>query len=175
MEKIVYCPYCGKPTSITGETGETKNITCTSCGKQEEIIFDDATGQASVTISNLSKKYKDILAVNNASFQINKGEIFGYIGPNGAGKTTTIKIMVGLLNKTSGQLFINGYQMPEQKEEAHKFIGYMPQVVAFQKWRTVNHALSTFGKLSGMNKNIINSRIDEILDLLNLSQVKHKK
>jgi ABC-type multidrug transport system ATPase subunit len=176
MQKTIHCPYCGKTTTITSEPGETKNFTCPSCGKQEKISFENiTTGQKLVTISNVSKKYKDILALNNASFQINKGEIFGYIGPNGAGKTTTIKIMVGLLNKTSGQLFINEYQMPEQKEEAHRFIGYMPQEVAFQKWRTVNHALTTFGKLSGMNKNIIDSRIDEILTLLNLSQVKNKK
>jgi ABC-2 type transport system ATP-binding protein len=128
-----------------------------------------------VQINNISKKYKDILAVDNVSFDIKKGEIFGYIGPNGAGKTTTIKILVGLLKKTSGRVFINGYEMPEQKEQAHKFIGYLPQQVAFQQWRTLNHALTTFAKLSGMQKNRIQPRIDELLEIMKIITLKNKK
>lgn len=133
------------------------------------------SGETIVQIKNLSKKYKDIIAVNNVSFEIKKGEIFGYIGPNGAGKTTTIKIIVGLLNKTNGQVVINNYEMPEQKTQAHKFIGYLPQQVAFQQWRTLNHALTTFAKLSGMQKTTIQPRIDELLTLMGLTQFKNKK
>ena len=179
MEKTIRCPNCSKTTTCTGRPGETKKLTCPSCGAIGKVTFEDIKDSTSepalVSLRNISKRYKDVLAVDNVSFDIKQGEVFGYIGPNGAGKTTTIKIMVGLLNKTSGNLSINGYQMPEQKEHAHRFIGYTPQEVGFQKWRTTNHALTTFGKLSGMNNTSIQQRIDENLKLLNLTEYKHKK
>jgi len=179
MEKTIRCPNCKKITTVFGNPGETKKVTCLDCGNSGKIIFEDSHGSISkdtlISVKNISKKYKDILAVNNVSFNIKKGEIFGYIGPNGAGKTTTIKIMVGLLKQTSGELSINGYQMPEEKEMAHRFIGYMPQQIGFQQWRTANHALTTFGKLSGVKSNNLKGRIDEILNLLNLIQYKNKK
>ncbi len=179
MEKRIKCTKCGEITTISGKPGETINVTCPSCQTIEKITFEKTESHtlkgSIVQIQNISKKYKDILALNNVSFNIKKGEIFGYIGPNGAGKTTTIKILVGLLNKTNGQVFINGYEMPEQKEQAHKFIGYLPQQVAFQQWRTLNHTLTTFAKLSGMQKNSIQPRIDELLEIMNISKLKNKK
>ena len=178
MEKTMRCPKCQKVSKFVGNPGETQKITCPFCGIQGKISFEKVepvSTKTLVSIEDISKKYKDLKALNNISFKINKGEVFGYIGPNGAGKTTTIKIMVGLLRPTSGRLFINSYSMPEQKEKAHRFIGYMPQNVAFQQWRTVNHALSTFGKLSGVDGSILQNRIDGLLNLLNISQYKNKK
>jgi len=179
MEKTVRCPKCHEIITCSGETGEIIKITCPSCGNVGKVSFEDikttSSKQTLISVENISKKYKDVLALNNISFKINKGEIFGYIGPNGAGKTTTIKIMVGLLNQTSGEISINGYQMPKEKEKAHKFIGYTPQQAGFQQWRTANHALTTFGKLSGMESSNLQGRIDEILNLLGLIQYKNKK
>ena len=179
MEKKIKCKKCGEITTVSGKTGETINVACQSCYNIEKVTFENIESSPSnksiVQIKNLSKKYKDILALNNVSFDIKKGEIFGYIGPNAAGKTTTIKILVGLLNKTSGQVFINGYEMPDRKEQAHKFIGYLPQQVAFQQWRTLNHTLITFAKLSGMQKNRIQPRIDELLEIMKIIKLKNKK
>ena len=179
MEKKIKCIKCGQIITISGSPGETITVTCPSCHTIGKFIFEKTKSSTLeeniVKINNLSKKYKDILALNNVSFNIKKGEIFGYIGPNGAGKTTTIKILVGLLNKTSGHVFINTYEMPEQKSQAHKFIGYLPQKVAFQQWRTLNHALTTFGKLSGMEKNTIQPRINELLEIMDLTKFKNKK
>jgi ABC-2 type transport system ATP-binding protein len=128
-----------------------------------------------VSIRNLTKKYNGFTALNGISFNIKEGEIFGYIGPNGAGKTTTMKILVGLITQFQGEAQIGGYQVPKQKEEIHKLLGYLPQSVAFQDWRTVNHALTTFGKLSGLSEDKINQRIPEILDLLSLGDARRKK
>ena len=128
-----------------------------------------------VKFQNISKRYGQLLALNNVSFSIKKGEIFGYVGPNGAGKTTTIKIMVGLLRGSGGSLFINGYKMPEQKEHAHRFIGYTPQQIGFHKWKNIKQMLTTFGILSGFNKNLIDSRIDELLTIFNLIKFKNMK
>jgi len=179
MEKKIKCKKCGEITTITSKPGETINVSCPSCSAIEKVTFENnnisTSNKSIVQINNLSKKYKDFIALNNVSFNIKKGEIFGYIGPNGAGKTTTIKILVGLLNKTSGKVFINGYEMPEQKKQAHKFIGYLPQQVAFQQWRTLNHALTTFAKLSGMQKNSIQPRIDELIELMKIGKLKNKK
>ena len=178
MEKKIRCPKCSKIFTCDGNPGEEIIIKCPNCGTEGKITFgkiETLPSENLVVIENISKKYKDVVAVNNISFNIKQGEVFGYIGPNGAGKTTTIKIMVGLLKQTNGNLFINGFRMPEQKEFAHKFIGYLPQDVAFQKWRTANHALTTFGKLSGLDGKALQQRIDEMLELFDLTSYKHKK
>lgn len=128
-----------------------------------------------VVLKNLTKNYGFFRALDNVSFDIKQGEIFGYIGPNGAGKTTTMKILVGLTTDFQGEVLIGGYKVPKQKDEIHKLLGYLPQNVAFQEWRTVNHALNTFGRLSGLNSVEIENRVPQILDLLALSDVRHKK
>lgn len=129
----------------------------------------------SVVLEGVSKKYDNFLALDDASFTVNSGEIFGYIGPNGAGKTTTIKIIVGLLSDFQGKLSIGGHRMPEERREVHKMLGYLPQNVAFQEWRTVDQTLKTFGKLSGLRENKIEQRIKEVLDLVDLSRDRHKR
>lgn len=126
-------------------------------------------------IHGLSKNYGSFRALDNVSFELNEGEIFGYIGPNGAGKTTTMKILVGLITASQGEVRIGGYKMPEHKRDVHKLLGYLPQNVAFQEWRTVNHALKTFGKLSGLEESQLERRIIEVLADLALSDVRHKK
>ena len=128
-----------------------------------------------VILRSVTKNYDSFRALNDVSFEINEGEVFGYIGPNGAGKTTTMKIVVGLISDFQGEVLIGGCQVPRQKNEAHKHLGYLPQSVAFQEWRTVNQALRTFGKLSGLEYPKLDKRIGEVLDLLALSDVQHKK
>jgi len=128
-----------------------------------------------VVLRNVTKSFGSFRALNGISFGIKEGEIFGYIGPNGAGKTTTMKILVGLISDFQGEVSIGGYQVPKRKDEIHKLLGYLPQTVAFQEWRTVNHALKTLGKLSGLSDAEVEGRIPEILDLLGLADVRHKK
>jgi ABC-2 type transport system ATP-binding protein len=128
-----------------------------------------------VSIHNLAKSFGSFHALNDVSFGIKEGEIFGYIGPNGAGKTTTMKILVGLITDFQGEVSIGGYQVPKRKDEIHKLLGYLPQNVAFQEWRTVSQALKTFGKLSGLSDSKAEERISEILGLLGLADARNKK
>jgi ABC-2 type transport system ATP-binding protein len=128
-----------------------------------------------VTIRNLTKTFGSFRALNNISFEIREGEIFGYIGPNGAGKTTTMKILVGLISDFQGDVTVGGYELSKSREEIHKLLGYLPQSVAFQEWRTVNHALKTFGKLSSLTDQQLEERIPNTLDLIGLRDVRHKK
>lgn len=123
----------------------------------------------------LSKHYRDIIALDNVSLELKRGEIFGYIGTNGAGKTTSIKVMVGLLRDFKGSYTFENMKMPDNIPNVHKKLGYLPQDVAFQDWRTVEQALTTFGLLSGMPKEIINKEINSTLDLLEIKDTKYRK
>lgn len=135
----------------------------------------DIPKDALIVLNSVSKNYDNFTALDSVSFEIDKGEVFGYIGPNGAGKTTTMKILVGLITNFKGDVQICGYQMPQHKHEIHKFLGYLPQDVAFQDWQTVDNALKTFGLLSGLEKNKVENRIDEVLDFLSLSDFRKTK
>lgn len=80
-----------------------------------------------IEVKNLTKKYGDNLAVDNLSFTVEKGRIYGFLGPNGAGKSTTMNIITGCLAATSGQVFIGGHDIFEESMEAKKLIGYLPE------------------------------------------------
>ena len=139
------------------------------------MTASDNPKDALIVLNSVTKNYGNFTALDSVSFEINKGEVYGYIGPNGAGKTTTIKILVGLITNFNGDVQICGYQMPQHKHEIHKFLGYLPQNVAFQDWQTVDNALKTFGLLSGLEKNKVEKRIDEVLDFLSLSYFRKTK
>ena len=128
-----------------------------------------------IEFSGVSKRYDRIQALDDVSFNINPGDIFGYIGPNGAGKTTTIKILVGLIRDFRGDIYINGNPISKNRNDIHKMLGYLPQESGFQEWRTVNHALQTFGRLSGLTSKHLETRIHDVLQLVNLSDELHTK
>lgn len=128
-----------------------------------------------IEFRNVSKSYKDLLALDNITFSIQKGDIFGYIGPNGAGKTTTIKILVGLIKNYNGDVYVYGKNVSTNKRALQNLIGYHPQEAGFQEWRTVDHAFKTFGRLSELSSERLENRIQEILELINLSDVRYKK
>jgi len=128
-----------------------------------------------ITFENICKRYKGFDALKDISFNIMEGEIFGYIGPNGAGKTTTIKIMVGLIQDFGGTYNFNNITMPKNITQVSQMLGYLPQGVTFQDWRTVNQALTTFGKLSGLNKDELKYQVKSLLKLFDLLDVRNKK
>ncbi|HXZ23245.1 MAG TPA: ABC transporter ATP-binding protein, partial [Methanomassiliicoccales archaeon] len=128
-----------------------------------------------VVLSNVSKSYRNVMALRGVSLELRRGETFGYIGPNGAGKTTTIRIMVGLLGKYSGDVTINGVPLLGNKEKVNRMLGYVPQKAAFQEWRTVDQALSTFGRLSGIPRSEIDAKIAATLERIGITEVRNRK
>lgn len=135
-----------------------------------------STGNDSVIkIEGISKSYRDFKALDGVQFDVRRGEIFGYIGPNGAGKTTTIKIIVGLMKDFGGDVVISGNSVRGDGAKISKLLGYLPQQAAFQEWRTVDHALQTFGRLSGLAGPDLESRIKEVLDMVGILEFRHKK
>ena len=111
----------------------------------------------------VTKRYGESRALDGLELDLRRGEIFGFIGPNGAGKTTTMKILVGLIPAFDGVVVVDGLVMPRERSALYARVGYMPQGVAFQDWRTVGHALRTFGRLSGLTNDVLSHRIPEVL------------
>ena len=94
-----------------------------------------------IEVKNLTKKYGDHLAVEDLSFRVERGQIYGFLGPNGAGKSTTMNIMTGYLAPTAGSVTINGFDVMKEPEEAKKCIGYLPEQPPLYMDMTVNEYL----------------------------------
>ena len=118
---------------------------------------------------NLVKKYGDKLAVNDVSFDVHRGEIFGFLGPNGAGKTTTIKVIVGLLQPTSGTVKVGGYDVQAQPLEAKAASGYVPDTPNLYAKLTGRELLRFVGDLYNLDRRQVARRVDELLRILDLT------
>ena len=123
-----------------------------------------------IEAKNLTKRFGKILAVNNLSFEIKKGEIFGLIGPNGGGKTTTIKMILGILKPTKGEVFVFGKKMPNLK--VLEKVGFMPQETALYEDLTLAENLSFFGKIYKIKN--LKEKIEKILDFVGLKAWKNE-
>ncbi|TMQ07256.1 MAG: ABC transporter ATP-binding protein [Deltaproteobacteria bacterium] len=128
-----------------------------------------------VEIRGLSKKYYGHPVLAGVSFDIAEGEVFGCIGPNGAGKTTTLKILAGLITEYQGQVQIAGADIARDRVRSHHLIGFLPQGVGFQAWRTVDSALDSLAELSGVAAEVRARRIPEMLERFDLLAARHKK
>lgn len=128
-----------------------------------------------VVFEHVSKDFKGFQALRDVTFSMRKGEVLGYVGPNGAGKTTTIKSLVGLITDFKGQLIIDGNSISSNGGSVQALVGYLPQRVAFQEWRTVEQALNTFGRLSGVSEEELEQRIEEVLMMVGLSDSRERK
>jgi len=115
---------------------------------------------------NLHKEYEDFVAVDDLDLQIKRGEVFGFLGPNGAGKTTSIKMMVGLLRPTSGQISINGKDV---QDVDRRTIGICPQDLIFWENLTCRENLKLMGDMYRVPGDILKIRIDRLLEKLFLT------
>lgn len=123
-----------------------------------------------IRVENLTKYYGDRLAVNNISFNIEKGEIVGFLGPNAAGKTTTMRILTGYLAPTRGNAWVAGYNVLSQSLEARRRIGYFAEAVPSYGDMTVRSYLTYLATLRGMDKVRIKKRIDDVVDICHLEE-----
>ncbi len=123
-----------------------------------------------IEVSNLVKKYNGLTAVNNISFKIKKGEIFGILGPNGAGKTTTINCITQLSNPTSGKITVNGYNIKKQYLEARKQVGLSSQELKFDPYFSIEEMLNYQAGYFGINKKEAKKRTLELLKQFDLHE-----
>ena len=128
-----------------------------------------------IKINGLTKKYKDVVAVDNLSLSVHKGELFSLLGVNGAGKTTTIKMLSCLTQPTSGDAFLNGKSICKDTAAVKSLIAVSPQETAVAPGLSVRENLEVMCGVHGFTKNKQNTKIAELTELLGLESVIKKK
>ncbi|MEC9430790.1 MAG: ribosome-associated ATPase/putative transporter RbbA, partial [Pseudomonadota bacterium] len=129
--------------------------------------------QTAIEAKNLTMKFGDFTAVNNVSFTIGKGEIFGFLGSNGCGKSTTMKMLTGLLPQTSGEAWLLGSPLVANDINTRYRVGYMSQSFSLYTELTVRQNLTLHAKLFKVASKILDSRVDEMLNRFALSHHQH--
>ncbi len=169
VEKTIMCPNCKNKLTIQGNPGEEIYVTCPKCNTNGKFTFPGEKTSSetvdtfySLQVTGLTKTFNGFKAVDNISFSVKKGEIFGFLGPNGAGKTTTIKSILGLLHVDSGNIKINGYDIKENEIKAKRSIGYLPERIAFYDNLTPLQTLHFFCELQGVGKSIAKGLLEEV-------------
>src|SRR5882757_5708008 len=126
-----------------------------------------ATNQAptgiSISAEHLVRRFGDFVAVNDVSFQVEKGEIFGFLGPNGSGKTTVIKMLTGLLPLSKGSAWVESLDVRTDAESVRERIGYMSQNFSLYYDLTVTENLQFYGRIYSLEPARLKRRIDEIV------------
>ena len=123
-----------------------------------------------IKVDSLSKHFQKFKAVDNISFQIEQGEIFGFLGPNGAGKSTTMMILTTLLKPTSGNASVQGFDVVTQAKKVRENIGFVQQEIGVDEYLTGRENLIFQSRISQMPKEKVNSRIDEVISLVELEE-----
>ena len=123
-----------------------------------------------IKVDSLSKHFQKFKAVDNISFQIEQGEIFGFLGPNGAGKSTTMMILTTLLKPTSGNASVQGFDVVRQAKKVRENIGFVQQEIGVDEYLTGRENLIFQSRISQMPKEKVNSRIDEVISLVELEE-----
>ena len=128
---------------------------------------------ATIKISNLTKRYKNALAVKEINFEINKGKIMGLLGPNGCGKSTTIGMMLGLIKPTSGSVTINGLNIENNRTNLLEKMNFISPYVELPKKLTVEENLKVYGTMYGVKN--LKEKIFELMEKLNLIDFKKRQ
>jgi len=125
--------------------------------------------EAAISAQNLVRRFGEFTAVNDISFRVEKGEIFGFLGPNGSGKTTIIKMLTGLLPLSDGNAWVEGIDVRKDAEGVRERIGYMSQKFSLYDDLTVLENLRFYGRVYGLSAERMKRRMDEIIQLNGLS------
>ncbi|MCX6269775.1 MAG: ABC transporter ATP-binding protein [Bacteroidetes bacterium] len=125
-----------------------------------------------IIVKDLVKKFGSFIANDHLSFEVYKGEIFGFLGANGAGKTTAIRILCGLSSPTSGEIMVAGYNAYNEADKIKKNIGYMSQKFSLYEDLTVTENIRLYGGIYGLSRKEIRSRTAELLEKLEIASVK---
>ena len=127
-----------------------------------------------IEVKNLTRYYGTRRAINNISFQIEKGEVVGFLGPNGAGKSTTMNIISCILPASSGSAKINGFDTFEQSLEIRKVIGYLPETPPLYSDMIVSDYLNFAAGIRGVDTKRISSSVDRVIEKCSLKDVSHR-
>ena len=127
-----------------------------------------------IQVKNLTKTFGEFTAVNNISFHVGKGEVFGFLGANGAGKTTAMKMLIGILKPTSGKAQVANYDITSHANDVKKNIGYMSQRFSLYNDLTIKENITFFGGIYGLKKATIKSKTQALINDLGLHDEANK-
>ncbi|MDE3742606.1 ABC transporter ATP-binding protein [Maribacter polysaccharolyticus] len=127
-----------------------------------------------IQVENLTKTFGAFTAVNNISFHVGKGEVFGFLGANGAGKTTAMKMLIGILKPSSGNALVANFDIATQADSVKKSIGYMSQRFSLYNDLTIKENITFFGGIYGLNKADIKTKTHALIDDLGLHDEANK-
>lgn len=124
-----------------------------------------------IIVNHLTKRYGDHTAVDDLSFEVKEGQIYGFLGPNGAGKSTTMNIMTGYIASTKGEVLINGHDILKEPEEAKKCIGYLPEMPPLYYDMTVKEYLRFAAELKKIPRAERTKMIEEVMEMVKISDM----
>lgn len=128
-----------------------------------------------ISVEHLTKCYGDFMAVDDLTFTINEGHVYGFLGPNGAGKTTTMNIMTGCLSATQGHVKIDGHDIFDEPDEAKKLIGYLPEQPPLYMNESPREYLHFVGKAKGLHGEELKQQIEKVILQTKIETVCHKR
>ncbi len=123
-----------------------------------------------IEVDRLTKSYGGLKAVDEVSFSVDKGEVFGLLGPNGAGKSTLISMITTLLKPDSGSIVVNGHKLNGENSEIRKILGLVPQEIALYPTLTARENLNFWGRMYGLKGSLLKERVDEALEIAGLKE-----
>lgn len=172
ITKNFKCPKCGKIAPSTGMPGEHIIITCPFCGLQGKATLSDitSTNGFAIEIYHLKKVFGDLAAVDDISFSVKKGEIFGLLGPNGAGKSTTIRMLCTLSRPTEGSASVASYNIVKEDGKVREHIGLVSEKMIMYNQLTARENLKLFGKLYDIPADLLDKRIDDLLNFVHMKK-----
>lgn len=128
-----------------------------------------------IKVEHLTKKYGEVLALDDLSFEIEEGQVYGFLGPNGAGKSTTMNIMTGCLSATAGSVTIGGHDVFEEPDAAKRLIGYLPEQPPLYMNETPLEYLRFVGEAKGLHGAELTAQIDEVAEQAGTSDVMRRR
>ncbi|MGA7193288.1 MAG: ABC transporter ATP-binding protein [Anaerolineales bacterium] len=131
-------------------------------------LFTLKNNESPISVQNLTKCFGAFTAVDDVSFNVQAGEVFGWLGPNGAGKTTTIRMLLGLIKPTSGNAFVSGFNSATQTKSVHAHVGYMSQQFTLYNDLTAMQNIRFYGGVHGLSSDELRQRISEIIQMAGL-------
>lgn len=127
-----------------------------------------------LSANNLTRKFGDFTAVDHISFEVGRGEIFGFLGANGAGKTTAMRMLTGLLAPTEGDAQVAGFDVEKEAEQVKKQIGYMSQKFSLYEDLTVRENIRLYGGIYGLSDKEISHKSKQLIELLGMEELRKK-
>ncbi len=138
--------------------------------RSQDGVAENRRKMNSIEVENLTKKFGQLIAVNHASFYVERGEVFGLLGPNGAGKSTLIRMLCTLLRPTEGSAKVAGFDIIKQASQVRKHIGLVTEKLILYDRLTAEENLTLFGRLNHLPQQTIKERIDRLLTLLQMEE-----